>query len=352
MANFMDVGDEEMIFEEINELFPIRSERIIRRRLNHLNRHSDGEFVKRFRLSKETFYFLLHEIEEVIKPPSMTNNAVPPANRLLLTLRFYATGNMLLAIADFAGVSVQLASTVVHDVSCAIANLRPRYCKMPEGEEIITAQREFYDIARFPCVIGAIDCTHVRIQSPGGEFAENFRNRKGYFSINVQTVSDANMRILDIVARWPGSTHDQTIFNNSCLKHRLEIGQFRNGLLLGDGGYQNKNYLLVPIDQPQREAERLYNESQIRTRNVVERQYGTWKRRFQVLRLELRISIERVQPLIVATAVIHNMCINMKDDLPPNEEEIEEWDNHLPAERGNEDRTRRNEIIDYFANLQ
>lgn len=74
----------------------------------------------------------------------------------------------------------------------------------------------------------------------GGEVAENFRNRKGYFSINVQTVSDANMRILDIVARWPGSTHDQTIFNNCTLKHRLEIGQFRNGILLGDGGYQNK----------------------------------------------------------------------------------------------------------------
>lgn len=96
-----------------------------------------------------------------------SNNAVPPANRLLLTLRFYATGNMLLSIADFAGVSVQLASAVVHDVSCAIANLRPRYCKMPEGDEITAAQREFYNVARFPCVIGAIDCTHVRIQSPG-----------------------------------------------------------------------------------------------------------------------------------------------------------------------------------------
>lgn len=48
------------------------------------------------------------------------------------------------------------------------------------------------------------------------------------------------------------------------------------------------------------------------------------------------------------------MCINMKDNLPPNEEEIEmeEWENNLLPERGNEDRTRRDEILGYFENLQ
>ena len=37
------------------------------------------------------------------------------------------------------------------------------------------------------------------------------------------------MRIIDIVARWPGSTHDQLIFNNSALKHRFEEGEFNEG---------------------------------------------------------------------------------------------------------------------------
>jgi hypothetical protein len=41
---------------------------------------------------------------------------------------------------------------------------------------------------RFPRVIGAIDCTLIRIQSPGGEDADIFRSRKGFFAINVQTV--------------------------------------------------------------------------------------------------------------------------------------------------------------------
>lgn len=39
---------------------------------------------------------------------------------------------------------------------------------MPETEaEINKLQLQFYKIARFPRTIGAIDCTHVKIQNPG-----------------------------------------------------------------------------------------------------------------------------------------------------------------------------------------
>ena len=47
-----------------------------------------------------------------------------------------------------------------------------------------------YAVSGLPGVIGAIECTHVLIQSPGGDDAEIYRNRKGYFSINVQLVCD------------------------------------------------------------------------------------------------------------------------------------------------------------------
>jgi len=47
-----------------------------------------------------------------------------------------------------------------------------------------------YAVSGLPGVIGAIECTHVPIQSPGEDDAEIYRNRKGYFSINVQLVCD------------------------------------------------------------------------------------------------------------------------------------------------------------------
>lgn len=67
----------------------------------------------------------------------------------------------------------------------------------------------------------------------GGEDPEVFKNRKGYFSINVQAACSADLRLLEIVARWPGSTHDSTIFNNSRLRRRFENNEFPNSILLG-----------------------------------------------------------------------------------------------------------------------
>jgi len=45
--------------------------------------------------------------------------------------------------------------------------------------------KNFYEIAGFTGVVGARDCTHMLIQSPQGDDADIFRNRKGFLSINV-----------------------------------------------------------------------------------------------------------------------------------------------------------------------
>jgi nuclease HARBI1 len=127
---------------------------------------------------------------------------------------------------------------------------------------------------------------------------------------------------MDIVARWPGSAYDQAIFNNSVIRARLEMGEFGDGVILGDSGYAVKSYLLTPLRNPVRREEILYNESQIRTRGAVERQYGVWKRRFPVLSLGIRLRLDRVQNVIVACAVLHNLAIEMNEPEPPVDPEL------------------------------
>lgn len=83
-------------------------------------------------------------------------------------------------------------------------------------------------------------CIFNNYEILGGDDAELFRNRKSYMSINVQTISTAKLLITDVVARWPGSTHDSTIYQNSRRYQKFETGDYRGCYLLGDSGYPLK----------------------------------------------------------------------------------------------------------------
>lgn len=69
------------------------------------------------------------------------------------------------------------------------------------------------------------------------------------------------MKILDIVARWPGSTHDQTIFDNSNINIRVLNNEFGNSLIVADSGYRNTMKVITPLLEPHTETEQIYNES-------------------------------------------------------------------------------------------
>lgn len=58
--------------------------------------------------------------------------------------------------------------------------------------------------------------------------------------------------------RWPGSVHDSTIFDSSMLRAQFENNEFNNSLLVGDGGYACRNYLMTPLANPITDAEVRY----------------------------------------------------------------------------------------------
>ncbi|KAJ8913903.1 hypothetical protein NQ315_005700 [Exocentrus adspersus] len=202
-----------------------RREKRIRERVNHMDYWDEDDFFIRFRLTKDSVRQLLDLILERLQTPTDQNAAVTAISQLLLTLRYFATGSMLVVVADFCGVHKVTASRIVKKVSEAIASLGNQFINFPhDPHEIDRICADFYQIARFPRVIGTIDCTHIRIQSP---------------------------------------------------------------------------------------------EALLRTRNVVERSYGVWKRRFPILSLGIKLNYTRVQAVIVACAVLHNIAILNGEDEPP-----------------------------------
>ncbi|XP_033231892.1 putative nuclease HARBI1 [Belonocnema kinseyi] len=172
--------------------------------------------------------------------------------------------------------------------------------KVPTTEEGMAEIKEgFYRMARFPRVLGCVDCTHVRILSPGPK-----------------------LQVQNIVARYPGSASDSNILSPSTINARFKAGEFGDSLLLGDSGYTVTNFMMTPLPATHNLAEELYNESQIRTRNSVERLFEVIKKRFPVLSIGMRVAIPKVQNVIVASCVLLNIAIYHKEDEPPVDPDV------------------------------
>ncbi|GFW48731.1 putative nuclease HARBI1 [Trichonephila clavipes] len=199
-------------------------------------------------------------IEEKLESKTPCNNALNPLEQVLIALRFCAVACVQLAIADLFDVSQPTVCRVLHRVSEAIASLLHDFIHLPVNrEECKPVSRKFFSIARFPKVIGALDGTFVHIVSPGGEDAERFRCRKNYFALNVQTIVDSDLVIRNVVARWPGSAHDSTVFNNSAACLSLKTNALYQAFhLLGDTGYACEKYLLTPFGNPRSLSEARY----------------------------------------------------------------------------------------------
>lgn len=132
-------------------------------------------------------------------------------------------------------------------------------------------------------------------------------------------------------------------------------------MFLGDSGYIVRNYFLTLLANPFVRSEQLYNEAQIRTRNTIERCFGVWKRKFPVLAYGMRIKIDTILQVIVATAVLYNLAKQMNEAEPPLPEDINQDElNYLiavgdagdvPNLNENVNHVRNQLITQYFARL-
>lgn len=75
----------------------------------------------------------------------------------------------------------------------ALSKKLQKFIHFPQGRELEKVKKEFQKLGAtrnlpgLSNVVGAIDCTHIKITRPRGlQHSEVYRNRHGWFSINVQ----------------------------------------------------------------------------------------------------------------------------------------------------------------------
>ncbi|XP_063774868.1 putative nuclease HARBI1 [Pseudophryne corroboree] len=216
----------------------------------------EAEVIKLYRLSSHAIYALYDILEPDLEPRVATNHAVPGLAKLLASLHFFASGRFQPTVSLIAGFSQATFSRSLFQVLTALKKHTTDFIKFPQSDsEWREIKSDFFSIAGMPNVLGALDCMHVALTTPR-QNAECFRNRRDFHSLNVQMVSDANQRILNVVVGFPGSTHDSYILRQSALFRQIEEGSVPYGWLLGDTGYRSRIWLLTPMSEPVTAAEK------------------------------------------------------------------------------------------------
>ena len=170
---------------------PCRKRRTFRRQLDPLDTYTDSELRSRYRFGREAIRYIVDLVADKIAPDMNRNHAVSAEMQVLITLRFLASGSFLQVIGDtFLGFNKSMVSRVVRRVTQALAAKLGDFVKFPSTRAVRDEIKQgLFHIGGFPCAIGCIDGTHVRITAPA-ENEPDFVNRKGYHSINVQAICD------------------------------------------------------------------------------------------------------------------------------------------------------------------
>jgi hypothetical protein len=294
--------------------------------MNPLDSYDDVDLFNRFRMPRQCIMQIIDLIFEDIEPSTLRFHAIPATLQTLCALRYYATGNFQTVSGDVIGISQPSVSRIVDRVTRAICRKAPQIIKFPrtEDEQVRCIQR-FFEKTRFPGTIGAVDGSLVRIKAPSIE--ENiYVCRKGYHALNIQGICDGGKRFTNIVSRFAGSTHDAFIWNGCSVNREFERGNIQ-GHLLGDSGYPLRPWLLTPVLHARNEDEERYNRRHRQARQLIESTLGKWKLRWLVVHDyggAITLSPERCCRIVVATAVLHNICEEQGIPLPPNAREIAE----------------------------
>ena len=168
---------------EVTEIFETPIRRVVRDRSNPFEVFCDEEFKYRFCCRKETVLSLMQLLSADLEHGVPRNNFIPPILQIAATLRFYATGDFQITDRNLFGLSQPSVCRIIKRVSQAIASKKKHFITFPCGLAGQQVKQEFSTLRGFPGVIGCIDCTHIPIFSPGGDNAEIFRNRKGFFRL-------------------------------------------------------------------------------------------------------------------------------------------------------------------------
>ena len=189
-------------------------------------------------------------------------------------------------------------------------------------EERLQISNEFEQKWNFPHVIGAIDGKHINVQAPINSATEYY-NYKGFFSIILIGVVDANYNFIFADVGCQGQISDGGVFKNTILYKQLENRTLDlhspkpaqipycvdvSYMMLGDKAFSLNDYTMKPFDgnPVSGSPEHIFNYRHSRARRVVENAFGILGTIFRVLRKPMLLDPQTASKVTMTTVYLHN----------------------------------------------
>jgi len=295
-------------------------------------------FKENFHMVPSEFDQLLCLVEEKLQPKinSRPTDSISANEKLCITIEFLASGTLQRHLASIYRVSKQHVGTIIDDTcSYIIEALSHLFIQEFTPEKWIEIANEFHRKWNFPNCLGAFDGKHCGIKCPKNS-SSCFYNYKGFFSIVLMAVADANYRFIYTDIGSYGSEWDSAVFRNcefgkALFQNQLNIPaeQKINGksipfTFISDDAFPLHRNIMKPFKpirkgQPLTNEERVYNYRLSRARRVVENAFGILCARWICLARTMFVKPDRAQKIVAACCSLHNYLLkeSRNDYCPP-----------------------------------
>ncbi|XP_047473819.1 uncharacterized protein LOC125028514 [Penaeus chinensis] len=184
--------------------------------MNELQCETD-DWRNYLRMDEGTYNNLLELVSPYIKRENTNmREAITPHERLSATLRFLATGRSLKDLRYSARMGTSTLSEIIPETCNAIFHvLRGEFLQFPKTEQEWTNIGNLFEEKwNFPNCLGAVDGKHVHI-TPPKDAGSYFYNYKGYNSLVLMAVVNANYEFLYADIGTNGRVSDGGVLNNT-----------------------------------------------------------------------------------------------------------------------------------------
>ena len=275
-------------------------------------------------ISPERFDHLLSLVSPIISKAS-TNYREPISAGacLAITVRFLASDESQQSLSLSYRMGKSTVSYIIRETCDAIYSvLSPMHLQPPTSQEHwLTLSNQFEEQWDLPHIIGALDGKHIRIQCPPGT-GTLFHNYKGFFSMVLLALCDANYCFTLIHIGHYGSNNDSGILAQSEMGNRFESESINlpspshlEGysfdplpyFIIGDEIFPLKTWLMRPYPGKSIEGEQsVYNYRHSRASRVIENAFGILASRWRIFNTPIIATVENIQSYVKAAIVLHN----------------------------------------------